>query len=262
MQTLLSHTVQGKGKPVLLLHGFCESQAIWNGFIPALSEQYTVITVDLGGFGESTALLPKQPTIEALAEQVYRLVDKLRIKRLSVVAHSLGGYVALALAEAHPKRLKGLCLFHSTALPDTPEKQSIRNNVIEFVQKNGVEPFIQNFVSPLFYSQRHHELESEINFVKNIALKTPKETIITITQAMRDRKDRTHVLASANYPIGFVIGKQDQAVLYETYLSQIGLAKHTWVQILDDTAHMGMLERPKETLQFVQNFLAYCTQKS
>jgi len=250
----LSYQITGKGEPVVLIHGFCEDKSVWEHFVPDLAQNHQVITLDLGGFGASACLLPKPCNIENLAEQATNLLQSLNIARATFVGHSLGGYVALAIAEHHPELVKRMCLFHSTALADSPEKKDIRNKVIDFVQKVGVERYIESFVSPLFYQKRLNELQESILEVETVGKKTPLETIVQVVAAMRDRKSRLDVVEKANFPILYIIGKQDGAVSFESYQEQIHINSLISTCILEETGHMGMFERPQETLKALMEF--------
>ncbi|GAB4128498.1 MAG: alpha/beta hydrolase [Raineya sp.] len=252
----LAHIQAGSGeKSLVFIHGFCENKSIWNDFVPPFTKSCRVLALDLGGFGESRQLLPQPCSIEALAEQVADLLSQLRISKANIVAHSLGGYVSLALAEKYPELIEKLCLFHSTALPDSPEKQATRNKVIEFVQKVGVNQYIESFVSPLFYSKRLAELSDKIRFLEEIGKQTPLETILAVVAAMRDRKNRLEILRKAHYPILFIIGKEDGAVSFESYQEQLEANPLIESLILEETGHMGMFERPKETLEAIKKFI-------
>ena len=254
---LLSHTISGQGKPVVLVHGFCESKAIWAKIQPALAEEYQVIALDLGGFGDSANLLPHPTSVESLALQIKDLLWHLGIDKAVWIGHSLGGYVSLAFAEKYPAQVQGLGLLHSSALPDSEEKKKVRQNVIDFVEKNGVEPFIENFVEPLFYSKRHPELQASIHAVQQIAMQSSLKAVVEVTKAMRDRPDRSHVLRNANYPVLLAIGREDTAVHFESYIPQLSLAPDTLVHIWKETGHMGMYERPTETLELLRYFAKY-----
>jgi pimeloyl-ACP methyl ester carboxylesterase len=254
----LSYYTVGGGKPLVLVHGFCESNQIWQSVLPTLAQQYTVIAVDLGGFGGSADLLPHPTTTESLAEQIKELLWALGVNQAVWLGHSLGGYVSLAFAEKYPAQMKGLGLIHSTALPDSEEKKKVRQKVIDFVEKNGVQPFIDDFVEPLFYYKRHPELQGSIRVVQEIAAQTPLKTVVEVTKAMRDRPDRTHVLTQASYPVLLAIGREDGAVPFETYIPQLTLAPDTLVHIWADTAHMGMYERPEEMQKLLKYFADYC----
>jgi pimeloyl-ACP methyl ester carboxylesterase len=99
----LAFTRLGSGPPLLLLHALGSSRRVWDPVIPALSEHFDVVAVDLPGFGDS-APLPRdvEPTPEVLAAAVAGLVDDLGIDTAHVVGNSLGGWVALELATLRP----------------------------------------------------------------------------------------------------------------------------------------------------------------
>lgn len=251
----LAYIQQGKGKAIILLHGFCESKEIWKGFIPVLAQNYSVIAIDLGGFGESADLLPNPCSIETMAEQVIGLLKAIQITKAVWVGHSMGGYVALAAAENYPQMIEKLCLFHSTALADSPEKKENRNKVIEFVQKAGVEIFIDSFFKNLIYQDRLNELQEKIQFVEEIGKKTPLKSVVALLEAMRDRKSRLEILQKALFPVLYIIGKQDSAVTWQSYEEQLKLLPHAQILVLEQTGHLGMLERPHETLQTLKQFI-------
>ena len=253
----LAYTLTGNGMPVLFLHGFCETKDIWNEFIKPMGTGYRIVTVDLPGFGESRQN-PSCHSVEEMAAEVESLIDTLHLPQLIVVAHSLGGYVALALAERNPEQIAGLCLFHSTAFADTEENKQSRNKTADFIEKNGVAPFIENFVPPLFFKERHEELKDQIEKTRQICLTTPRETAIAVTKAMRDRPDRTHVLRDASYPVLFIAGKADEAVPFQAAKEQFFLPNHAIVQVLARTGHMGMFEHPEETRQMIDKFVGLC----
>ncbi len=254
--TTLAHTQTGTGTmPLVFIHGFCENQSIWKDFVPHFYQKHSVITLDLGGFGESKNLLPQPCSIEALAEQVAHLFFSLNVTQAKIVAHSLGGYVSLALAEKYPQLIERLCLFHSTALADSPEKQVVRNKVIDFVQKVGVSSYIESFVSPLFYTKRLAELSEKVKFLEEIGKQTPLETILAVVAAMRDRKDRLEVVKNADFPILYIIGKDDGAVSFESYQEQLQANARIQSLILEETGHMGMFERPAECLAAIKHFI-------
>jgi len=262
MDELLAHEMLGNGPSVVLLHGFCENRTMWRHIVPDLATHYQVLTIDLGGFGESTHLLPQPASVAALAQQVAQLLHHLQISQTIVIGHSLGGYVALALAKINQALCQGIGLVHSSAAADSKARKNMRDRVIEIVQTRGVNVFAQQFVPALFLPERHQELKDAITEAQQMALQTPKASVIEITKAMRDRPDHTELLAALECPILFLIGKQDQAVTFPQYLPQITQPKDAVIHILDQTAHMGIWERPLQTRHILYNFVEYCIQTS
>ncbi len=107
----------GKGEPVLLLHGLGASSYAWRYVIPRLARKHRVIALDLKGYGLSDKPRDGKYSLFDQAELVDRFIDRHDLKQLTLVGHSFGGGVALALAlrdrkRRHP-RLKKLILIDS-----------------------------------------------------------------------------------------------------------------------------------------------------
>ncbi|MES2386928.1 MAG: alpha/beta hydrolase [Bacteroidota bacterium] len=253
---ILAYTDQGEGLVVVLVHGFCETKAIWSDFAAKLAEKYRVISIELPGFGENEPLTTPV-TIGDLSEPIYRLLQSLGIEQSVMIGHSMGGYVTLAFAEKFPMRLCGLGLFHSTAYADTMEKKHARSKTIEFIERYGVVEFVEEFVTPLFFEGRKKDLKDEIKFATDMGKATPKSTVIEAIKAMRDRKDRSKVLEKASYPVLFISGRNDSAISFTTASPQFMLAADTTIHVMNSTGHMGMLEYPADTLRMVRQFLEH-----
>ncbi|WP_299452966.1 alpha/beta fold hydrolase [uncultured Microscilla sp.] len=259
MDRLLAYDSEGKGqKTVVLLHGFCENRTMWRHLVPVLAAQYRVVNVDLGGFGQSAHLLPSVVTMDTLAAQVLALLQSLNIHTCTVLGHSLGGYVALAMAEQDPTLLEGIGLVHSSALPDSAPRQAMRNRIVSIVRQRGVAPFAHHFVQALFLPERLPELAEAIKEAKTMALHTPQKSLIEVTLAMRERPNRSELLQQLACPVLFLIGKQDPAIPMSQYRAQIMLPQDAHIHLLDRTAHMGTWERPKKTGAILQHFVHYC----
>ena len=254
----LGYTDTGKGEVVVLIHGFCESRTLWKDFEEALSVKYRVICPDLPGFGESR-LAVDSVSMEYFAQEIKIFLDDLNIEKCTIVGHSLGGYVALAFAEDSPEILNGIGLFHSTAYADTEEKKLNRNKTITFIKENGVDVFALAFVPPLFNTDSRNKYSEEIATITKVAKNTDPLAVIETSKAMRDRKDRSEMMSQLNVPVLYIIGKEDNAVPLEISMQQCYLPNDSVVHILEDCGHMGMVEKKKETIKAIDNFVAYCT---
>jgi pimeloyl-ACP methyl ester carboxylesterase len=240
----------GKGFPVILIHGFCETHEIWDSFSSDLSKDYRVICLDLPGFGRSR-LLSDGFSIADVATKVHSLLEAIKINECIVIGHSLGGYVALAMADQHPEILNAFGLFHSTAYPDSEEKKISRNKVIEFASTHGVAPFVESFIPPLFYDQSNPHIQTLVK----LASGTKQETLIAYVKAMRDRPDRTKVLHHFKHPILFITGEKDGGITPDSVKKQANLSSNVTLHMLPEVAHVGMFEDRKTTLKQVQEFL-------
>ncbi|PIQ21794.1 MAG: alpha/beta hydrolase [Cytophagales bacterium CG18_big_fil_WC_8_21_14_2_50_42_9] len=252
----LSKTVldSGGNKPALVfLHGFCESKQVWERFTQPLQVNYRVVLLDLPGFGANTERRSDY-TMESGATYVKDVLDNLGIQKCALIGHSMGGYMGLVFAEKYAGMLRGLCLFHSSALPDSAEKKQNRNRTIEFIQKHGLDKFMDTFVAPLFYEGNRAKNQPDIQFLAQIGKQGDLEGIIGTVAGMRDRPDRTAVLENISCPVLFIVGKQDPAIPLEQSLQQCALPKRAHAFFLNQTGHVGMFEWPEETLKALAGF--------
>ncbi|MCC6181372.1 MAG: alpha/beta hydrolase [Bacteroidia bacterium] len=246
----------GKGRVVVLLHGFLGSSQIWQNVIDDLSKLYRVIAIDLPGHG-GTDCFGYVHTSELNAKCVKAVMDSLRLKKYVLVGHSMGGYAALAFAELYPDNLRGLCLYHSTAFADSEEKKRDRTRSIKVVKANH-QIFTSEVIKNLFATKNIKYLKHEIAFAQKIASKISKQSIIAALEGMKDRPNRDIILGMAHYPIMMVIGELDNVLPVSQLLEQAELIKHKHVLYLEHDGHMGFLENPKQSSKALRKFLRQC----
>lgn len=249
----IRYKVSGKGNTTVLLHGFTESLDIWENFSNTLSAENKIICIDLPGHGKS-GCIGEVHTMEAMASCVKAVLDAEKVKECVIVGHSMGGYVALAFAELFPEMMRGLGLFHSSALPDTPEGKQNRARAIEIIKANHSE-FISSFIPDLFAPKNSVSLRKEIAVLIDIARKMTKESIIAAQRGMMERTDKRHILEKLMIPFLFIAGKKDTRVPFTKVLEQVALPNDSIALLLGDIAHMGYLEAPEKTLYALNCFI-------
>ncbi|MBX6343255.1 MAG: alpha/beta fold hydrolase, partial [Thermomicrobiaceae bacterium] len=109
--------VAGEGPPVLLLHGLAGSTRWWSRNVAGLAARLRVYALDLAGFGRTTAA--RRRPLDELPEVLAAWMDQVGIERAHVVAHSMGGAVALRLAAEHPERVDRLVLVDAAGIPSS-----------------------------------------------------------------------------------------------------------------------------------------------
>ena len=113
------HDSGGAGAPVLLIHGSgpgVSAWANWRLVMPALAQQARVIAPDMVGFGYSERPEGFVYSMDAWVRQAVGLLDALGIERTDLVGNSFGGGLSLALAIAHPERVRRLVLMGSAGV--------------------------------------------------------------------------------------------------------------------------------------------------
>lgn len=253
------YRTEGKGKPVMLVHGFAENGNIWNKQIDSLKENNLLIIPDLPGSGDSE-MLDGEVSIEDYADVLKSLADQIILKngltkQFCMIGHSMGGYITLAFAEKYSQLLNSFGLFHSSAFADNEEKILTRKKGIDFIKKNGIELFLKTSIPNLFFEQTKKEKPELTTQLFDLSKNISPEALIQYYEATMRRPDRTSVLKNFENPVLFIIGKHDASVPLQASLQQCHLPPISIVHILQRSAHMGMWEEKELSGSLMKNFL-------
>ena len=250
--TMLHHHITGNSKDtIVLVHGFCENHTCFNSIVPSLSKHYKVICPDLPGFVKNECL--ENMSMEMMADCLKELLDNLNINNCVMLGHSMGGYVTLAFANKYPNYISAMGLIHSTALADGAERIEKRKQVIQFIEKNGKEAYIDNFIPTLFRDKDLHK--ESIETLINEAKSGPQQGIIEAVKAMMIRKNQEALLMSTDLPVFFAVGKYDELIPEKDMLKQASNCKQAEICYLEQSAHCGMLEEPEK---FSSAIIKFC----
>lgn len=116
----VSYVDEGSGPPVVLVHGIPTWGYLWHRQLPQLAQSYRVLIPDLLGFGYSDKRDSFDRSIARQAEMLDAWLRQLGIERAAVVAHDIGGGVALRLAAFHPERVERLCVMNTVCYDSWP----------------------------------------------------------------------------------------------------------------------------------------------
>jgi pimeloyl-ACP methyl ester carboxylesterase len=251
--TVLSFSDRGAGSALVFLHGFCEDARIWDDFAAPFGEKYRIICIDLPGFGRS----PAAPgiSIAGMAEAVKGTLDELKISEMTLIGHSMGGYVALEYASRWPENLRALGLFHSQPYADSEEKKEARLKSADFVRRHGSLPFVAQLIPGLFAPAFARENPAIVQELVQRAAAYDPEGIAAALEAMRNRSDLSAILQNAIFPVLFLIGTEDQAIPAELSKRQTTLPPVASIHYLPGVGHMGMLEAREATQNILDAFL-------
>lgn len=249
----IAYEEQGEGEVLVLLHGFCGSSAYWENLAPLLAASFRVIMPDLRGHGASDAPLGAY-TIEQMADDVALLLEALGVEKYVVLGHSMGGYIALSLAQRYNSRLSGFGLIHSTAYPDSDEAKEKRLKAVATINSEGITSFIDGLVPGLFAPESLDKLPAAVDRVKELGYKTPPQGAIGAAMAMREREDRRDVLSAAPIPVLLAAGEKDGAVPPErTFTTD---KEHVTKAVIHGAGHMSMYEEPQQLAGIIKQFVS------
>lgn len=248
----LSYDRRGRGKTVVFIHGFCEAKEYWDTTLKVMAEHFTCISIDLPGFGSSAPL--GEASIEKLAEAVYFQLDSMEINEFVLVGHSLGGYVALAMAQKYPNAMLGLVMCNSTAFADSEEKKLQRTKTIKFLDDNGLEEFVRPFVPPMFFPKNRKDCQNAISEIIDMGLRADVNAVKATIQAMKIREDRSAVIVNAKYPVLYIIGKDDGSIKMDDSIKQCHLAPVSFALFLDECDHQAIHEKFDIVIETIVGF--------
>lgn len=231
-----------KGPQVVLLHAFPMSGAMWEPQISALRD-FRVLIPDLRGFGGTPLAGPW--LIEHAAADVLESFEGKAV----FVGLSMGGYVALQIAAAAPERVAGLVLCDTRAEPDANENKAKRAAAIDFVRKNGLEPFLGPFLKDAVFSLKAS------SFLHGVAAKSSPEAVMAALAALAARPDAVPGLSKITAPTAVLVGSQDKITplpLSEAMRSRIPGAE---LHIIPDSGHFSNAENPAAFNERLVSFL-------
>ncbi|MBS1638881.1 MAG: alpha/beta hydrolase [Bacteroidetes bacterium] len=256
-QSTIFYRVEGKGKTVVLLHGFGEDNNIFNQQINFLKNYCQLIIPNLPGSGNSEILNEENGdiTIDDYAKCIHALFKQENIQSCIMLGHSMGGYITLSFAEMFPQYLKGFGLVHSTAFADSEEKKQNRLRGIEMMEEYGGYAFLKNTIPNLFSQNFKKNYPEKIAMLIEEGRKFSTKALQQYYKAMMNRADKTSVLKNTLLPVLFIIGTEDVAAPMNDVLQQSQLPLNAYIHILENIGHMGMWEAAENLNQFLVNFI-------
>lgn len=248
----INYKISGEGPAIVFLHGFMESLKIWKKFEEILSTQFKVVLIDLPGHGKSS-VFGETHSMEFMADCVKAVLEHEQIIKALFVGHSMGGYVALSLAENHVNLFSGLCLFSSTVFEDSPERLVERERAIKASEAHKMK-FITSVIPNLFYNRSGRKSGKRIYKLVKIAAAQSKEGIAAAIRGMMKRSDKSAVIKKARYPLLLLGGHDDFLIPVERIEEMSKMAQSAEVVILQQCGHAGFFEAKKESIEAILSF--------
>ena len=254
----LAYTDQGQGLPVVFVHAFPFSRAMWTPQVEALAGSFRVIAVDLRGHGESDAPLWRY-TLEQFADDLRGLLDHLNIPQAVFVGLSMGGYTLFAFYRKYPDRVKGLVLADTRAQADTEEGRTGRFNMAQTAYRQGASA-IAKLMMPILLSPASQQGRPElVRQVRGIIGRTEISGIAGDLMAMAERPDSTPLLKAIACPTLVIVGELDIGTPPADARIMAEGIRGARLEVILGAAHLANLEEHEAFNRAVRSFLEAVT---
>lgn len=229
--------------PLVFIHAFPLHQRMWDGQVEALSDRRRVLTYDVRGFGQSKTSATDH-FLEFFVDDLDALLEHVGIEQAVLVGCSMGGYIALRLAERDPGRVAGLVLVDSKAAADADEGKRGRAKAVRAVREAGVPAFVEGMLGKLLGETTRTQHPAIVDRVRALAEEASPVGVIGGLIAMATRTDTTAALPRLDIPALVVAGAED--TLIPTPVARAvadALPRGTLVE-LEGAGHLPNLEIP------------------
>jgi 3-oxoadipate enol-lactonase len=253
---MLAYDDQGAGPPLVLLHGYPFDRTTWSDQVAGLSGEYRLITPDLPGFGQTPAISGTL-TIDDMAEEVVELIRSLNLATPVIVGGlSMGGYVALAIAENNPGLLRALLLLNTRAGIDSPSTARGRKELATLVlEANSPELAVRASLPKLFAPATYREKPHLVERMGKVMRGASPEGVAAAARGMAVRPDRTDFLASIKVPTLVLAGEEDQLIPLDESREMARAIPGSVLVVVPGAGHLAPLEQPELTNAALREFL-------
>ena len=250
----IAYTDEGTGLPLLFIHGFPLNRGAWSHQVEAFKSRYRVIVPDLRGFGESGS--SKGPvSMDRFAEDIWALAQHLGLGPTILAGHSMGGYVALAIARTYPAMLRGLALVGTKAGMDSAEAASARRLTAEKVQQEGTSVVV-DAMAPKMLSASDIEGHKAAS-VRACMAPANSEGIIGALLGMAGRPDAHDVLDKIRVPTLVIAGSDDSIIPPSESEALAKAIPDAQLRIIPRAGHLVALDQGDAFNEAMQEWLAW-----
>ena len=243
----------GRGRPLLLLHGFPLTGASFWPQLDAPPKGTRLIVPDHRGFGQS-APGEGPTTMEAIASDALALLDELKISQLAVGGVSMGGYASMALLRLAPARVTRLVLVDTWCGAEDEAGKARREATAQELEAKGMEPLVAAMMPRLLAPEAPDEVRRRVEAMMRAG--NPKAAAAA-ARGMGLRGDQRELLSRFAGPALVVVGSLDPITPPERARQMAGLIQGSRLLELEGAGHLANLERPEAFNAALGEFLAF-----
>lgn len=231
---------------VVFIHGFGSTADSWRNNFSALASKYTVVAVDVRGFGYTSRDPASEYSPRAFATHVATFLDQLGVRRPVLVGHSLGGEVAMRIALQRPDDVAGLVLVGSAGAPGRsrptapPVPEPLRTAVLRLLESPRV---VRWGLEAAFYDDSKVDREMVRQYRRPLQVEGAEEMLWRMARTRTPALNASEI-AQLRVPTVLVWGKQDALVPLSDGIELAATIPGARLVVVDRAGHMVHEERP------------------
>jgi 3-oxoadipate enol-lactonase len=230
--------------PVIFVHGFPFSLEMWQGQVDAVvAEGFRAVAYDIRGHGMSD-VGDGQYTIESHVDDLFALLDHLKIPKGVIVGLSMGGYITLRALEREPGRFTGAVLCDTRSEADTDEGRVKRAAAARGVKRSGSTAFASDYVKMMFSQETFSGNPGAVESIRQIIARTPPLSIAGTLIALAARTDTTASLGRISVPTLILVGERDTVTPPPSSQSMQAKIPGAEIHVVPGAAHLSNLDNP------------------
>tara|TARA_Y100000590_G_scaffold445108_1_gene576750 strand:- start:214 stop:969 length:756 start_codon:yes stop_codon:yes gene_type:complete len=240
----------GKGYPLVLVHGFLGSSAMWGPQKEFLSKYYRVIAPALPGFGESSKI-KSLDSINDMAKTVLEILKKKDIKKFHLMGHSMGGMIAQEMAIKSGDKINKLICYATGSIGDIPGRFEPIDVSRQKLKENGIEK-TSNRISKKWFVDGD---KAKYFFLCDNANKaTSEEAADNALNALKNWRGLENLKNIKNKTL-IIWGNKDTAYNFDQVDTLKKNILNSKIEIIKGCSHNAHLEIPDKFNEIVKNFL-------
>jgi pimeloyl-ACP methyl ester carboxylesterase len=247
---------EGRGPPLLLVHGFPLDHTMWEAQIEALAPRFRVLAPDLRGFGRS-AVTDGTVSMARMSDDLAAVLDALDVREPLVYAgFSMGGYVGWEFLARHGRRVRALAAVDTRASADTPEGADGRRKMADEVLAKGAAVAADAMVPKLLAAGRPDSDPELARHVREIILRNDPRGIAAAQRGMAERADWRAKLGELRLPFLVLAGQKDGLISTQEQREMAAAVPGARYVEIADAGHTPPMERPAAVNDALRSFLA------
>jgi pimeloyl-ACP methyl ester carboxylesterase len=234
----------GAGVPVVLLHAFPLSSAMWLEQRNDLADTCRVITPDLRGFGGSQ-LGFDEPSLDLMADDVAAVLDRLDLAEVVLGGLSMGGYVAMAFLRRHPGRVVALLLADTKAGADPDAARDNRLRIAAtLTEDDSTQVLVDDVLPALVGETTRRDQPLVLGRVRALVEAAPPQAAAWAQRAMAERPDSLDTLRTVDVPAVVVLGDEDQLASRDDGAAMVEALPQGRLVVVPGAGHLSAVEAP------------------